>query len=64
MTSTTNPPAPASEAQLRELLVTHKGLIAVRELDGLVDRYAADALVGRRGAVPRREGEARRGRWT
>ena len=64
MTSTINPPSPASEAQLRELLVIQKGFTAARELDGLMDRYAADALVGRPGVLPRREGDIRRGRWT
>ena len=39
-------------------------LIAVRELDGMLDRYAADALVGRPGPRSPRQNEARRGRWT
>ena len=64
MTSTTKMPAPNSEAQLRELLVAQKGLVAARELDALMDRYAADALVARPHTIPSRKGEIRRSRWT
>jgi hypothetical protein len=63
MTTTTNPQTPNHEAQLRQLLVAQKGLMVARELDALLDRYAADALVGRPGARSPRQGETGRGRW-
>jgi hypothetical protein len=64
MTMTTNPQASDNETQLRQLLVAQKGLTSARELDGLLDRYAAAALVGRPRASSPRQGEPRRGRWT
>src|SRR4051812_41123824 len=64
MTTTTSPQPSDHEAQLRQLLVAQKGLRSARELDGLLDRYAAAALVGRPGARSPGQAEPRRGRWT
>jgi hypothetical protein len=49
-TTTPKPQASESEAMLRQLLTAQQGLISARQLDGLLDRYAAAALVGRPGA--------------
>ena len=63
MTTTPNAQARNDEAQLRQLLLAQRGLIAARELDGLMDRYAADALVGRPAARSPQKSETPRGRW-
>jgi hypothetical protein len=63
MNTTSNTHARNDEAQLRQLLVAQRGLIAARELDGLMDRYAADAVVGRPGARSPQKSETPRGRW-
>jgi hypothetical protein len=61
-TTTTQPQANGNETQLRQLLIAQQ--VCVRELDGLLDRYAAAALVGGPGTSPSRQPEPRRGRWT
>jgi hypothetical protein len=63
MTTTPNTQACNEQAQLRQLLLAQRGLIAARELDGLMDRYAADAVVGRPSIRSPQKSESPRGRW-
>ena len=62
--TTTTPQPLDQEAQLRQLLVVARsGVVTTRELDGLMDRYAADAVVGRPGIRSQRQSETRRACW-